>query len=242
MARHNVELVDQPEVRLISPWADQVLRAIVPYLRDLSEVNRALEAIEDALGELLYLQEPGASRKPEKIDPAQVRDELRRFVRFAERAGDFPPWLSGDALHFLFATAPRRRREISPEGELSPPEVFWPFGGQQLKSWVHAASECMEEELAYHNRTKPGPAFRGDHLAAGVELTDVWDRFTGRGLSRHNRPRDPTDTARDDGPFPTFLAAAIGALDPTMTSGVRLARGIQKVRQRQKQVEQEQAR
>ena len=72
-----------------------------------------------------------------------------------------------------------------------------------------------------------GPAYRWDHRRSGEFLADVWIKYTGKGLTRHNGNLD------EDGPFRAFMAAALQAVDRDF-SGKKLARQIHEARQERK--------
>jgi hypothetical protein len=228
MSRHDFEMTEIPHVQLDAERRGAVASALEPHMRDPAELDEAIREVERILTSTRGAQKHGLGEKPKRVD-ASVRVELEEIEAIGNRLLEIGRRPSDDARWFLTMTDRDLRY-----GETSKQDGFGFIlqSGARLKRWGRSALKELEAEG--QPAISRGPAYRGDMLLGGEKLADLWTKYTGKGLSRHNR--DLEGTKRDDGPFPTFLRAALKAVDPYFEATL-LARHIHESRREGKRVE-----
>jgi hypothetical protein len=212
-----------------------------------NNTDDAVRETEKALETFLRAQADGWNEKPKPVDPS-ARQQVVELQRIGQRLSRLLRSLSGEARWYLEATDPLTRGDPRDRTlRLGPPEdplllVDDRRRGQlasfdtlesaaaRLKSWGNLALAKMDAEGT--PETSPGRGYRWAHRRAGEALADVWKKYTGRGLWYGRES--------DGGPFPRYLQAAIGAVDPRF-QGTRMAREIHRMRQERKRVDRLQA-
>lgn len=213
---------------------ERVVATIKPHLCNPLKLDEAMLTIERALDTALWGGEQGHNRKPQRPAPS-VRKELEKLGEL----GGFPASLSPDAERLLDVTdlpAEDMKRLFYMRDLLTGGPVD---GADQLaKMEAHILGEVRRAIARFDEKSQtkipPGSARRWDLRLAGEELADVWEKYTGRTLSRQNR--SPCAEPLDGGPFPTFLGAVLQTIEPGF-SGVKLAREIHEKRQRRAAVD-----
>ena len=222
MAHYRLEMVDVPELCLTPEWRVRVEGTIEPYLKDPARLGEAIQAVEKVLGHLLAGIDQGLSEKRPKPS-GSARLEIEAIGKLGDALSRLPDELSDEVQYFLIGFGGLDDDDFS---------RFADAGGL-LKFGAARSLEAFDK--AASRKSPRGRAGLEAHRAAGWKLAEVWKKFTGRGLSRHNRPVGE-EMNRDDGPFPMFLRTAIQVVDPRF-QGIALAREIQKVLREQDRVD-----
>jgi hypothetical protein len=217
MSRHDFEMTEIPHVQLDAERRGAVASALEPHMRDPAELDEAIREVERILTSTRGAQKHGLGEKPKRVD-ASVRVELEEIEAIGNRLLEIGRRPSDDARWFLTMTDRDLRY-----GETSKQDGFGFIlqSGARLKRWGRSALKELEAEG--QPAISRGPAYRGDMLFGGEKLADLWTKYTGKGLSRHNR--DMEGMNRDDGPFPTFLRTTLKVIDPSFQA-TKLARQI----------------
>lgn len=233
MSRHSGGPGPVPQLCFTRPWRERVVATLEPHLRDPGLIDEAIRETERALGHVLSAQRRGRAGKPERIAPS-VRAELKEIVQLGRRLGGVGADASDDARWFLFQTDPLRPPSAPDPVDHPRLDGFDRLAEMSafLIAWGRQAIAALDVEG--QPSLSPGTASRRDLRTGGERLADVWEKFTGKGLSRHNRD------GRDDGPFPTYLKTALQTIESTLR-GAKLARTIHEARREGRRVDRLQA-